>query len=382
MFLRKFLVVFLICSSFAHAMDGPPDTPPSHPGTQLKVSESSINEEQVDYKNSELNLKWLNPQLDPEQESLFPKGKEESLQDMVAGWVRKNMDLKFSINVWYKSKTTSPKALAKTQNALNALLLEDYQKVTFRDTCDIASTSVFDNQNIYFEADAVRMAIALRHGHHKDPSLPRYVFYSDLNIPPVSLSALFTDKTRIAKLNKDTLKGILDKYGFALPVNNAVRPMYENSFLALDSQHEIAVQALKFGILEINQKRAEFFAREKCWTTWTESDIWSKSQIVFKSFPTMMNYYKYLTGEYGICDEDKLGGDPDKMPKTLQGKKAEFPFPEGLFGLTTSSMTRQCKYAKDGQRCLYIVTSESNLSELTIQMDKPISGFYFSRPPL
>lgn len=363
-------MLFLSFSSLAHAMDEPPQ------GISVKQINASIKEEE-DYNNSELNLMWLNSKEDPEQKGLFPNDKEAFFQNMILGWVQKNTGLKSSINMWYDSKTTSAATLAKTQADLKASLQENAQKLTFRDIWDL-NVDAFKDQNIYFKADAVRMVVALRHGYHKDPSLPRYVFYSDLDIPSRSLSSLFTDKTRIRKYGEETLIDILKAYGFALPVNNAGKPQYENSWLAFDSQHEIAVQALKFGILEINRKRAEHFTREKVWDTWTPAQIKSKSQIVFTSFPTMMQYYKYLTGEYGICDEEGCGGDPDKMPKTLQGKIAEFLFPQELFSLTEAQMTRKCIYAKiiGGQRCL-CKASEGDLRELTIQVDKPMSSFYF-----
>lgn len=393
-------------------MDGPANDITSHSVKQLHISGVPLNEEQEDYKNSELNIMWLNPKLDPEQEGLFPNNKKELFQNMVLGWVQKNTDLKFSINMWYNSKTSSSAALATTQTDFNPLLQENCQNVTFKDIWDLpyiqSHPLAFENQDIYFISDLVRMAVALRHGHHNNPSLPRYVFYSDLNIPPLSLSSLFTDKTRIRKFNPDQpLIGILKEYGFALPVNNAgdLRFPYENSFLALDSQHEIACQALDFAILDINRLRGEEFARQNYWANCTDSQRKTKSQIVFASFPDMMNYYKYLTGEYGICSPYQRGGDPNDMPKTLQGKKAKFPFPQELFSLTEAKMARKCLYAKFMLECEYIgykfanktspsglpvdaegyvqstnrelrVAPDGDLRALTIQVDKPISSFY------
>lgn len=388
MFVKNLILVFIFLSfsSFCDAM---------HTETNDSAHSSIL------YKShTELNLMWLNTELNPDQEDLFPKNKASNLQ-MVLDWAEKNVDLKYPINLWFCSKTTSKSAVENTKNALKS----SSKEIILRDKWDLDYIKTYpsafdDKQDIYFNADLSRMAVLLRPKTHPQESEARYRVYADLNVPSLSLSSMFTDEKRKTKFG-DLPADILSKYGFALSVNNAgdITFAYENAFLVLDTKHEIAWQALQFGVLDINRIRGETFASKNYWATYSVTERKKKSQIVFTSFQPMMQYYKYLTGEYGI------EADPADMPKTLEEKILKLTDPLELFNLENEHLKVKCKIAKNtafrdyvgyqraGQnhpefgpidkegyvrktrRELYKAPME-NLLYLTIQVNKPMSSFY------
>lgn len=366
------------------------------------------------YVSTDFNVTWFNPKFDPDQTGLFKNGEEARQIETLVDWAKQNADLKFPINVWYDSITTSKEALANTQNHL-ALALKEIQEKTqeirFRDiwSLDYISkySSAFDSrQNIYFKSDLARMAILLRYKDSAFEETPRYMVYSDLNIPPISLSAMYTDEKR-KRVYGPLPSNILEEFGFALCQNHAGdrNYAYENAFLILDSQHKIACQSLWFGVLEINRERGEVFASR--WADWQVSTQEKKCQIVFTSFAQMYKYYKYLKGEYGI------GKEPEHMPVTLEARIEKFNRPSSLFEIESSEMKEDCLYTKDCQEKDYVgyqlankthpkfgpidengyVTKQvrysykvykekgesESLRDLTIDVNKPISSFYNSR---
>lgn len=381
-----------------YAMDPPlaDCEPTTHPTIRL---EKNI------FQEAELNLMWLNPEYSPNQVALFPSNLNEVNTKYAIGWISKNRDLKTPINFWYDSEVTSKESLEYTRNAINAGLRILNPDLPIEGTftyCDIwqidyvrAHKTAFCHKHpAPFRSDLGRMAVLLREAQ------ARYRSYFDLNIPSVSLVNLFTDEK--AKVSGGTiLKETLDRSGFALAKNNAPdhRFYYENSFLALDSQHEIAVQALKFGVLEINTLRGEYFLENDCWSS--TNDKIDLIQIVFGSFRRMLPYYMYLKGGLGIDDV------PEKMPRTLkerieiysspklifsdkeQGTKIKFMYekivptakylgPRWLsenkhpqYGAITNGyamvqITHQCSFQLEN----------CDFSQLVIQVNKPISGLY------
>jgi len=121
-------------------------------------------------ENSELNVKWLNSKLNSDQYGLFGDEKaEEEKINILLGWVKENPNFD-RINCWYDSSTTTQEALENTQNKLRNLTEDNdsQDKITFRDIWVIdyikEHPTAFDSQqDIYFKADLVRMAILLRH---------------------------------------------------------------------------------------------------------------------------------------------------------------------------------------------------------------------------
>ena len=394
------LSLFISLFNFSYAIEEHEVSP------QISSRSSQIAE------NTELNVKWLNAELNPNQFCLF--GTQEAAEKqftILLEWATKNPTL-HSINCWYNSQTTSPQALENTQNTLkNKLKEKNCQKdITFKDMWEIDyiknhPTAFHCSHPVYFIADLVRMAILLRFKGETDQNhsefIPRYTFYSDLNIPTASLDSMFTDKTKKRSIAGPLLSEILDSYGFALSKNDAgdINYAYENAFIVLDSSHAVAYQSLQFAVLDLNRRRAELFFMDKYWEKLSAQEVKNKCQLVFMSFVPMMSYYKYLTGDYGINDDQR------KMPPVLQARINHYKNPLALFSSDSTRPTVTFKYGKDVlelkyvgyqlankehstgvmvnrdgyikgvERILYL-PSPTTLREVTIQVNKPISSFY------
>jgi hypothetical protein len=397
--LLKNLVVLSVLFSFSSASHAMED--------QDLKSSSQIRQNYAE--NSELNVKWLNPKQNLDQYGLFGDGKadEEKINTLI-GWAKENPHLN-KINCWYDSQTTTQEALENTRNKLRNLTEAggSQDKITFRDIWEIdyiqEHPTAFDSrQDIYFRADLARMAILLRRTKDSDEGVARFRFYSDLNIPVASLSLMFTDESRKLRYGGSLLSEIMEKYGFALSQNAAgdIGHSYENAFIVVDFEHEIARQSLQFGILEINRLRGEKFAADNYWENASSKDKKIKCQIVFTSFIPMMKYYAYLNGEYGVNDDQK------NMPSDLQARIDRYRDPLKLFNLENVRERVSFKYGKDqivpdyvgyqlagkvhartgllvdGNGYIPLTKrvicnpSSGTLRELTIDVCKPISSFY------
>ncbi len=296
----------------------------------------------------EPNFMWLNAKLDKEQYGLFGDKEKESVTiKALTSRAQANSDLLPPVIVWYDADTTSKKALECTQSAMKDSLqaLKTKTKgIVFRNIWTIkyiqAHSSVFGKeQDIYFKADLVRLVVTLRQKSNDEEDGPKYVMYSDLNIPPFSLSQMFYDESHKVSLS-ELPTTIMDKYGFVLSSNEGLddRYLHENAFHILNSENEIACQTFWFALVQINCLRGQNFVDEKLWTKWDKEMTKKKSQIIFESYTQMMKYYYYLQGVYGI------GDDPDKMPKTVQARIKKFSDPAKLFYLDGTSMKNRCNY--------------------------------------
>lgn len=238
-----------------------------------------------------VSLMWINSTYDENQNYISDKISEKELGENclrpILDWAKKSPE-ETKIYYWYDSKYTNPTAIKNTEeyfikNELNdKIYLKDVRILPYV----INHEDVFSDQlPVYFRSDLLRVIATTYLADSKDTE---FIIYSDLNVTPMSQEEIFDEET-----NKN-----LKKFGFVLTEN--IRDnlkKYENGFFILDSNNENIIQANKFGLIEINLKRAQTILEYGYQSNESKNSALKKaffSQVVWSSYASMFRYYKYL----------------------------------------------------------------------------------------
>jgi hypothetical protein len=261
-----------------------------------------VKEEESDLKDLtySVSLMWINKSLDENQKYIVSK--EEYLKPIIA-WALET-DKEAPVYFWYDSQHSYPKAIQNTEKYLKEKIGGKRSPILFKDVRNLQyvkeNEKVFSNEvPIYFRADLLREIVKDYLASLEDTD---FIVYSDLNVPPLSKTKLFDEKT-LEQLKKD---------GLVMSEGHDMNRNYENAFSILDSHNKTMIYASKIGLIDINIDRALYVLEkgysEKKGTACSEKNF---PQVVYSSYLPMYKYYLFLEmrGEIGKPKESKFYKD-------------------------------------------------------------------------
>ena len=203
-----------------------------------------------------INFVWLNKTLNKDQKYLNSNKFEDyqtQLIDTLSGWHTLNKSTQ--IILWYDGLRTTETMLKIVRESLNHAHVDN---VTFRDVQSLERVQKYkdlfteDKLSIYFRADIVRLIILYELA--KSPQSPRFLIYSDLNVPPIG--AGMNQKQRV--LFDDETIASLAVYGLVLATNKGGldRP-YENAFYIIDKTNETMIDLIDKIVIQTNLEKAK-----------------------------------------------------------------------------------------------------------------------------